>query len=85
MIMRWMMMWLNWSVATINATLQLLDIIYIYIYIIVNIFTIKSCVKLVIFPEDISSVFFCAMTSCAYISCKNCTSLATIIVYYINV
>ena len=26
MIMRWMMMWLNWSVATINAMLQLLDI-----------------------------------------------------------
>ena len=26
------LMWLNWSVATINATLQLLDI-YIYIYI----------------------------------------------------
>ena len=28
------LMWLNWSVVTINATLQLLDIyIYIYIYI----------------------------------------------------
>ena len=26
------LMWLNWSVVTINATLQLLDI-YIYIYI----------------------------------------------------
>ena len=26
MIMRLMLMWLNWSVATINATLQLLDI-----------------------------------------------------------
>ena len=26
MVMRWMMMWLNWSVATINAMLQLLDI-----------------------------------------------------------
>ena len=26
MVMRWTMMWLNWSVATINATLQLLDI-----------------------------------------------------------
>ena len=26
MVMRWTMMWLNWSVAKINATLQLLDI-----------------------------------------------------------
>ena len=26
MIMRWTLMWLNWSVATINATFQLLDI-----------------------------------------------------------
>ena len=32
MIMMWMLMWLNWSVTTINATLQFLDI-YIYIYI----------------------------------------------------
>ena len=33
MIMMWMLIWLNWSVATINTTLQLLDIyIYIYIY-----------------------------------------------------
>ena len=30
--MTWMLMWLNWNVATINATLQILDI-YIYIYI----------------------------------------------------
>ena len=27
----WMLIWLNWSVTTINVTLQLLDI-YIYIY-----------------------------------------------------
>ena len=26
MIIRWTLIWLNWSVATINATLQLLDI-----------------------------------------------------------
>ena len=25
-IMTWALIWLNWSVATINATLQLLDI-----------------------------------------------------------
>ena len=25
-IMTWMLMWLNWSIATINATFQLLDI-----------------------------------------------------------
>ena len=25
-IMTWILMWLNWSVAIINATLQLLDI-----------------------------------------------------------
>ena len=31
MLMTWMLMWLNWNVATINATLQILDI-YIYIY-----------------------------------------------------
>ena len=32
-IMTWMLMWLNWSIVTINTTLQLLDIyIYIYIY-----------------------------------------------------
>ena len=30
MIMTWMLIWLNWSVATINVTFQLLDI-YIYI------------------------------------------------------
>ena len=30
--MMWLLIWLNRSVATINATLQLLDI-YIYIYI----------------------------------------------------
>ena len=32
-IMTWILMWLNWSVATINAMLQLLDIskvIYIF-------------------------------------------------------
>ena len=29
MIMKWTLIWLNWSAATINATLQLLDIIYI--------------------------------------------------------
>ena len=26
MIMTWILMWLNWSVATINATFQLLNI-----------------------------------------------------------
>ena len=30
MIMTWFFMWLNWSIATINAMLQLLEI-YIYI------------------------------------------------------
>ena len=30
-IMMWMLMWFNWRIATINTTLQLLDI-YIYIY-----------------------------------------------------
>ena len=36
--MMWPLMWLNKSVATINATLQFLDIyIYIYIYIDIDI------------------------------------------------
>ena len=26
MLMTWMLMWLNWSIATINTTLQILDI-----------------------------------------------------------
>ena len=26
MIMRWTLMWLNWSIETINATFRLLDI-----------------------------------------------------------
>ena len=26
MLMTWILMWLNWSIATINTTLQILDI-----------------------------------------------------------
>ena len=39
------MMWLNWSVATINATLQFLDI-YRYKYRLVIAYHIKFVVKL---------------------------------------
>ena len=38
-IMAWMLLWLNWSIITINVMLQLLDI-YIYIYIDIDDFNI---------------------------------------------
>ena len=37
----WTLMWLNWSIATINTTLLLLDI-YIYIYIYIDCFVVKE-------------------------------------------
>ena len=50
-------MWLNWSVATINATLQFLDIyihiyIYIYIYRLVD-FLWAYIIKLLLLYENI--------------------------------